>query len=414
MNIALFEDVGYRNLLPLTWLRACFELRCGRDSLLDKIQTHLPHPVARFIVRHELRPFVEERLRSAPASEDHWCLLNARAFVTGSFDLPQPGVVWKRNGTLVAATVSREQLDQHAPGFFLNDDALAQWIEGFRTEYGPEDDLRLIEHPWELALACDEELRRQCTVGGKHEGTVHPGAHLVKPESIAIEPGAVIKPGVVLDADDGPIHIERDAQIQPNAVVLGPCFIGRGSIIRPGSVIREGTSIGPVCKVGGEIESTIFHGYANKQHDGFLGHSYVGQWVNLGADTVTSDLKNTYGTIRVSINGVGVETGQHFVGSIIGDHAKTGIGTILPTGCVLGVGANVFTQKPVPKFVPSFAWLTDQGMSAYRLEKAIHIARIVMSRRDVHLSDAEVALLEEVARAARDVESAGWPDSNGS
>jgi UDP-N-acetylglucosamine diphosphorylase/glucosamine-1-phosphate N-acetyltransferase len=217
-----------------------------------------------------------------------------------------------------------------------------------------------------------------------------------------------VKPGVVLDAEEGPIHIERGAVIEPNAVLMGPCFIGPGSIVRPGATLRGGVTIGPVCKVGGEIECSVFQGRANKQHDGFLGHSFVGEWVNLGADTVTSDLKNTYGAIRVHVNGVGAETGQHFVGSFIGDHAKTGIGSILPTGCVIGVAANVFTQKRIPKFVPSFAWLTDEGLTEYQVDKAIRIARTVMARRDTHLSHAEAALLADVARRAREVERAGW------
>jgi hypothetical protein len=134
----------------------------------------------------------------------------------------------------------------------------------------------------------------------------------------------------------------------------------------------------------------------------------VGAWVNLGADTVCSDLKNTYGTVRAFINGVGVETGQPFVGATIGDHAKTGIGTILPTGCVIGVAANIFTRQAVPRFVPSFAWLTDTGLERCRVDKIVQIARNVMDRRDVELSEAEAGLLEQVAERARDVEDAGW------
>jgi UDP-N-acetylglucosamine diphosphorylase/glucosamine-1-phosphate N-acetyltransferase len=214
---------------------------------------------------------------------------------------------------------------------------------------------------------------------------------------------------VVLDAEEGPIHVDRDVVIEPNAVLQGPCYIGPRAVIRAGATLRPGTSIGPVCKVGGEVEGSIIHGYANKQHHGFLGHSYVGEWVNLGAGTVTSDLKNTYGTIRVSINGVGVESGQHFLGAIIGDHSKTGIGTILPTGGVIGVAANVFAGGPIPKFVPSFAWLTEAGLTGYRVEKAVHIARIVMGRRDEELTAVEQQLLEQVAVTARQVEAAGWP-----
>ena len=190
-------------------------------------------------------------------------------------------------------------------------------------------------------------------------------------------------------------------------MLQGPCFIGRGSLVQPGSSIRRDTSIGPVCKVGGEIEASIIHGYSNKQHDGFLGHSYVGQWVNLGADTVTSDLKNTYGTIRVHLNGRPVETGQNFVGAIIGDHVKTGIGTILPTGCVLGMAANIFTRGAVANFVPSFSWLTSEGMSDFRIDKGIEIARTVMARRGVELSDEEESLIRSVVELARRIESHG-------
>ena len=137
--------------------------------------------------------------------------------------------------------------------------------------------------------------------------------------------------------------------------------------------------MGQHSRVGGEVSSTIIHGYANKQHEGFLGHSYVGEWVNLGAGTITSNLKNTYGSVRVSLNGQNVESGEQFVGAMIGDHAKTGIGTILPTGCILGCNANVFTRAPVPKFVPSFAWLTDDGLTRFEPSKALEIAQIAMS-----------------------------------
>jgi UDP-N-acetylglucosamine diphosphorylase / glucose-1-phosphate thymidylyltransferase / UDP-N-acetylgalactosamine diphosphorylase / glucosamine-1-phosphate N-acetyltransferase / galactosamine-1-phosphate N-acetyltransferase len=294
-----------------------------------------------------------------------------------------------------------------APGLFLAPDALNAWLESFRVEPAPES-VRLIRYPWDLMLENDAELRRQCRDGGVQDGNVYPGAHLVQPAQIHIARGARVKPGAVLDAEEGPIYIDRDVLIQPNAVLEGPCYVGPGSVVRPGAALRAGTSLGPVCKVGGELVSTIMQGYSSKQHDGFLGHSYVGEWVNLGADTVTSDLKNTYGTIRVSINGVGVESGQQFIGCFIGDHAKTAIGTVLPTGCVIGVASNVFTAAGVPKFVPSFAWLTDEGMTRYRVEKAVQIARIVMGRREVELSDAAQRLLEQTAETAQAVEVAGW------
>ncbi|MGD8453173.1 MAG: putative sugar nucleotidyl transferase [Phycisphaerae bacterium] len=409
MNLGLFEDGYWQHLLPLTWLRATFELRCGMDRLVDKLRGHFGRGPARVWVRPVLSEVVAERLPLAEVEGGaEWCMLNGRALLTAPVT-PPPGVVWRRNGSVVAFGIEAGAADNLSAELFLDEEALHGWLQArqFRVEHAPED-VKLIEYPWTLVLENEAELVRQCRAGGVHEGRIYPGAHVLNPEAVHVARGARIKPGVVLDAEDGPIHVAEDAHVQPNAVLEGPCYIGPGSVIRPGATIRAGTSIGPVCKVGGEIEASILYGYSNKQHDGFLGHSYVGPWVNLGADTVTSDLKNTYGSIRVLLNGVGVETGQHFVGSIIGDYSKTGIGTLLPTGCVIGVASNVAPPATAPKFVPSFAWLTEAGLAGYRLDRAIRLARIVMARRDVHLTDAEVRVLEQTEQLAREVEAAGW------
>ncbi|TWT42296.1 bifunctional N-acetylglucosamine-1-phosphate uridyltransferase/glucosamine-1-phosphate acetyltransferase [Phycisphaerae bacterium RAS1] len=408
MNLALFEDSGWQRLLPLTWLRAAFELRCGCNHLLDRVREHAGATLARVFVREALHDVVSERIKLDPAVPGQpWLLVNARAMLTDDLPPPPVGAYWELRGTCIAARVTEQELAGLTREDFLNDERLAALLRRLRPEPLPSA-VRLIEYPWDLMHANDAELRRQCKHGGVIAGTVYDGAHLLNRGHIYIGPGARIKPGVVLDAEDGPIHIEAGATLQPNAVVEGPAYIGVKTIIRPGAAIRAGATIGPVCRVGGEIEGSIIHGQSNKQHDGFLGHSYVASWVNLGADTVTSDLKNTYGTIRVAINGVGVESGQRFIGSIIGDHAKTGIGTVLPTGCVIGVAASVFTQSVVPKFVPSFSWLTDDGVVQTRLDKIIQIARVVMSRREVDMTAADQRLLEETARMAREVEAAGW------
>lgn len=414
MNIALFEDHGVERLYPLTWVRAPFELRCGRDLLVDKLRTHLGPRIVRLVLRPWVQPVVGERVRLDDADNaQDWCFLNARAMVTGNVSLPRVGVVWRQDGDVVAVGVRAADVASLTAEFFQQRDAVDEWAAQWRTEELPES-VRLLKYPWEPSLLNHDELVRQLADAGTigRRGLIYPGAHLVQPEQICVQTGAKVKPGVVLDAEEGPIYIDRDALIQPNAVLEGPCYIGAGTIIRPGSLIRPGTSIGPVCKVGGEVEASIIQGHTNKQHDGFIGHSFVAEWVNLGADTITSDLKNTYGTIRVNINGVGVESGQHFIGAIVGDHAKTGIGTMLPTGSLIGIAANVFAQQAVPKFVPSFAWLTDSGMTPCRVEKVLDIARIVMERRDVALSDDVAQLLRKTAELARQVEAAGWATRN--
>jgi UDP-N-acetylglucosamine diphosphorylase/glucosamine-1-phosphate N-acetyltransferase len=409
MNLLLFEDAGYRGLLPLTWLRPAWELWCGRGALLDKLRRHAGARMVGALVRPVLRDVMAARpAPQEPDPDRHWCLVNGRTLLTGDVALPVEGSAWVLDGQLVAATVSRAEAAQVTPELVLDQARLDAWARRLQPERPPPE-VQLIRYPWEPVQLNEQELRRECRQGGVHEGRIYPGAHLLNTQEIHIAPGAVIKPGAVLDAESGPIHIDRDVVIQPNAVVEGPCFIGTGSIVRPGATIRGSVTIGPVCKVGGEVEGSILQGYANKQHDGFLGHSYVCPWVNLGADTITSDLKNTYGTVRVRVNGANVETGRHFVGSMIADHAKTGIGTILPTGCVIGVAANILTRGTVPGFVPSFAWLTDAGMTPYRIEKAIEIARIVMGRRDIELTSIDEKLLETTAALAAQAEATGWP-----
>ncbi|MGE3182855.1 MAG: putative sugar nucleotidyl transferase [Phycisphaerae bacterium] len=408
MNIGIFEDSGYRSLLPLTWLRPAFSLACGTDRLIDRIRRYVPGKLARLWVRDALKTVTADLVEGdSPANDDDWWLINSRALITDTLpDLP-PESLWAIHGTVVAARVSSADISKITSLTFLDDAKFGEWASTFRSE-PPPPQIRLIQYPWDLIAANPEELRRQMQHGGVRAGTVHGGAHLLNEGLIHIAAGAVVKPGAVLDASDGPIHISEYATIEPNAVVQGPCFVGERAIVRPNAIIRGDTSIGPVCKVGGEIEASVFWGYSNKQHDGFLGHSYVGPWVNLGAGTTTSDLKNTYGSIRALINGVGVETGLHFLGSIIGDHTKTGIGTILPTGCVIGVASNVFTQNVVPRFVPSFAWLTEKGITTYRTDKAIQIARIVLERRKLEFTDDEAALFEVTARSCKDVEKPGW------
>jgi UDP-N-acetylglucosamine diphosphorylase/glucosamine-1-phosphate N-acetyltransferase len=159
-----------------------------------------------------------------------------------------------------------------------------------------------------------------------------------------------------------------------------------------------------VCKVGGEIEASIIHGYSNKQHDGFLGHSYLGEWINIAADCINSDLKNTYGEVTVPINGVETPSGETFVGLTMGDHSKSGVNLSFPTGAVVGFASNVFLSKLPPKFVPSFSWYTDADRSEYDAQRGVEVARRVMARRNRRMSPAEEQLFLHTERLARRIE----------
>jgi len=215
-------------------------------------------------------------------------------------------------------------------------------------------------------------------------------------KDVFIAPGARIHPTVVLDAEGGPLYIDSDVEILPHTRVEGPGYLGPKTILYGGK-IREGCTLGPVCRVGGEVEESIIHGYSNKYHDGFLGHSYLGSWVNLGALTTNSDLKNDYGTVDVHMCGKLQDTGDTKVGSFIGDHTKTSIGTLLNTGTYLGMMCNILASgEPAPKFIPDFVWQVRGKFLRARMKDALSTARTAMGRRKKELTEAEAALIQHV------------------
>ena len=181
-----------------------------------------------------------------------------------------------------------------------------------------------------------------------------------------------------------------------HAAIIGPAFIGKHSLVKIGTKMYGGTSIGPVSKVGGETESSIIQGFSNKQHDGYLGHSYLGLWVNLGAGTNTSDLKNDYAPVRVTIEGEEFNTNSLFVGLLMGDHSKSAIGTQFNTGTAVGVSCNIFGEGFPPKWIPNFSWVGAKGIESYHYEKAIEVAKIVMRRRDQELPAEAEAMLRSL------------------
>jgi UDP-N-acetylglucosamine diphosphorylase/glucosamine-1-phosphate N-acetyltransferase len=222
-----------------------------------------------------------------------------------------------------------------------------------------------------------------------------------------ISPSATVFPTTVLDCSQGAIVIDDDATIRPGAVIHGPAYIGIGSTILERTLVKPHTAVGPVCKVAGEVSGCVFQGFANKAHDGFLGDSWIGEWANLGAATNNSNLLNTYGNVPfIGLDGTRRRTGLRFLGSIIGDHAKTAIGTRLMTGVCLGTGAMVACSVSPPAPTPRFAWLTDPpapreagkscSMKTYRLSKFVEVARTVMDRRNLEPSEAYVTQLRRL------------------
>jgi UDP-N-acetylglucosamine diphosphorylase/glucosamine-1-phosphate N-acetyltransferase len=243
---------------------------------------------------------------------------------------------------------------------------------------------------FDLITALEQLLGADCADlqaaprGGVPEGSVVLG----DPARVVVR-GAAVEPGVVFDVRQGAVVLEAGAEVRHGTRLEGPVYVGPGTKVLGGFI--RGSSFGPECRVHGEIAASVFQGYANKSHDGFVGHSVVGQWVNLGAGTTTSNLKNTYGPVRLDMAGGRIETGRLNLGTLFGDHAKTAIGSMLATGTVVGAGANVFGPAGPPKYVPPFTW----GADGERVSEDgfLRVAERVMSRRSVELSAERLASL---------------------
>ncbi len=408
-SICIFEGIYYKRLLPLVYMRPEYDLRCGILTLREKIQRSYPDIPVSLHCRGYLTETMKENNPNYHINEivGKSCLfVNGRALADSTFaeKVPLNGedVLYVNADQVVAARVSGTKLDILKQA--LND---VFTLSDFSDLFKIEVDIKLISYPWDLinnnGKAIIDDFNwlvtdRKNTIKGK----IYDGVYLLNKDNIYIEEGAIVKPGVVLDAESGPIYIGKDAMIFPNAYILGPCFVGAKTQIKAGAKIYEDTSIGEVCKVGGDVETSIIHSHSNKQHDGFLGHSYLGMWVNLGADTNNSDLKNNYGSVKVVINDEQIDSGSQFMGLTMGDHAKTAINTMFNTGTVVGTASNIFGGGFPPKYIPSFTWGGPEAMTTYDLERSIDVAKRVMARRKHVLTEATERLFKKVFDLTRD------------
>jgi UDP-N-acetylglucosamine diphosphorylase/glucosamine-1-phosphate N-acetyltransferase len=225
------------------------------------------------------------------------------------------------------------------------------------------------------------------------------GSYQVGKHSLFVDETATLEPGCVFVTTDGPIWIDRGVHIRAFTRLAGPAYIGPRSTLIGGSV--EAVSLGPVCRVGGELAESVCLGYVNKQHDGHIGHAYLGRWVNLGAETTNSDLKNNYGTVRMWTPAGEVDTGEIKMGSLLGDHVKTGIGLLLNTGTVIGAGSSIYGTALPPTYIPAFSWGTGDDLRECRLDKFLEVAERAMARRDVELTRSMREMLDAAWHRAR-------------
>lgn len=397
---AVIFDDGGGQLAPLTDLRPSFEVRTGALTTLQRLTLALSLDVVALWVPSELIDLARDQLDSPintlPDGDTPLLLINGRCLLPlGQIEDLKLGqrLVEAASGDTIAARLARPDAQR-----FLNADLPTVEDIAF-------DQQILIARPWhvkstrDLAMGVDLRLLVKDTIAEPP-----PGVLVVGEMPISIDPTATVYPGATLVAEDGPIVVGPEAVVRPGAIILGPASIGPGSTILERALIKGGCAIGPVCKIAGEVAGTIFQGYANKAHDGHLGDSWVGSWVNLGAGTTNSNLLNTYGEVicQATPGGPRERTGETFLGAIIGDHVKTAIATQIMTGAILHTGGMFAATAPITGTTPPFVWSTDAGDRIFRMSKFIEVARTTMGRRDVEPSEAylhRLSALHELASA---------------
>lgn len=381
MNYILFDGNVRNQLLPFTFTRPVADIRIGILTIREKWE-HLLGFTTSTVTEDYLSdkyPFVE---------------LEKNILINASF-LPSENLANIVKG-----------LDENQAVFFEEEPIAFFASEGqevdFETfdviQYAYNDVLR-IEHTWDIFSKNAEAIKRdfEMLTEGRESEPIPEGIWAKNPENIFIEEGATIE-FCTLNASEGPIYIGKDAEIMEGALVRGPFALCEHATLKMGAKIYSGTTIGPHSKVGGEVSNSIIFGYSNKGHGGFLGNSVLGEWCNLGADTNNSNLKNNYAEVRLWDYETKrfAKTGLQFCGLMMGDHSKCGINTMFNTGTVVGVSANIFGSGFPRNFIPSFSWGGSGGFTTYKTDKAFEVAKVVMSRRNVELSEMDIKILEHV------------------
>ncbi|MDR1739324.1 MAG: GlmU family protein [Bacteroidales bacterium] len=387
MSCILYDDSIVRtNLLPFTFTRPVCEIRVGVLTIREKWER---------ITGVKTYTLTEDYLQEKfPFSED----ADSNIIINSSF-LP--------DGKMAAAVMALELNEALVKGESViayrsekpaieatTENSVANTEELKEIQY--EDEAIQITNVWDIFLQNGDQIRNDFSLmaQGKVSEKLSDSNRIVNPENIFVEHGAKIE-NAILNAKDGPIYIGRNAEILDGAIIIGPVAICENAIVRMGARVYNDTTVGPFCKVGGEIQNTVFIGYSNKAHDGYLGNSVIGEWCNIGAGTNSSNLKNDYSNVRIWNYGAEtfLETGQMFCGLFMGDHSKAAINTSFNTGTIVGVCSNVFGAGFPRQYVPSFMW---GGTHVHPLLRAIDTAEKVMARRDVIMDEKEKNILKYV------------------
>ena len=378
-----YDDMRARQFEPFALTRPISELRAGTSLIRKRWERATSLESAGFISSKHLAHFEEGKAPPAVAPKEEIpagsILVNTRCVIPLDLELDRFDLLMCHGAACAVRLARALPVSQFADGSI--DIGAIQTSLGGRKIEG-----RWISDVWDLIATLPEQLTEDIPRRSKGlEASLQTATAVLGKEGVFIEEGATIGPQVVLDASEGPILIRKGAVVAPFTHIIGPVVVGRDSQILSDRISTA--SIGDHCKVRGELSNSVVLGHSNKGHHGFVGHSYLGRWVNLGALTTTSNLKNTYGTVQLWTPSGLRDTGQQFLGTLFGDHSKTGIGTMLSTGTVIGAGANVFGSNTPPKAVPPFAWGNAEPYDTYDITRFLVVAERVMARRHVELGD---------------------------
>lgn len=391
-SICLFEDEELKRLHPLTLTRPVDQLRIGIFTIVEKWELLLNTDTVHRLVRPELSPLFPDK----PIQKDQDILWIRSRFIPEKSLLddlvrlkPGEGLQYKRQpvAALVDSEKSRDFLKNGEPDF--------SGIDFSATSHG-----WLLSRPTQLFEFNGQEISKDFTLLNPTQKTISSFPHVTIEGSypVYMEKGVSIEPGSVILSHEGPVYLGREAKLLAGSIVRGPAVIGAFSVLKMAAKIYKNTTIGPYCKVGGEVNNVVFIAHSNKSHEGYLGNSVIGEWCNLGADTNNSNLKNNYSKVRLHdwSTGEQYDTGLQFCGTIMGDHCKTAINTMINTGSTFGVSCNIATDTFPPKYLPSFSWLTSKGLEVYDFDKAMETARAMMGRRDIEVGPAYLKLMKSL------------------
>jgi UDP-N-acetylglucosamine diphosphorylase/glucosamine-1-phosphate N-acetyltransferase len=381
MNYILFDGPSRNALLPFTFTRPVADIRIGILTIREKWEKYLGSTTTTLTEEYltDKFPMVE---------------LEENIMINASY-LPNP---------ILVELISNLERNQ---AIFRVDEVIAFYTQESQEEVDFDNyeiiefngDCITVEHTWDIFAKNDAAIREdfELLTEDRTSQPIPKSVNVISPSSIFIEEGAKLE-FVTLNASTGPIYIGKNSEIMEGSVIRGPFALCEEAQVKLATKVYGATTVGPHCRIGGEVNNSVLFGYSNKGHDGFLGNSVLGEWCNIGADSNNSNLKNNYEEVKLWSYETEnfAKTGLQFCGLMMGDHSKCGINTMFNTGTVVGVSANIFGSGFPRNFVPSFSWGGASGFVTYLTKKSFEVAKIVMDRRHVEFTEQDKAILEHV------------------